>query len=357
MNLKNEHARLMAEIQVKQESFVRKERAFTAKIEELEAEVVSIRDKRRDWMNKDSSIQQLKQMHSEVQDKVGLVQMRTAALVQSQEQELLRAFKQRLTDVQAELETEKMGSSKEGGIVAWMEKSKAFELKAEKERERADKEDRIFTGRAKEKDTLEVHLKLQQDDKEQLIKQLVAVKKHNAALRSSLSEYGEEKASLEDQLKDAPVTQIPVKPSSKHLFPPDPDKMPRAAAETRYGEVLKSLTRMLASERKAEAATVTALEEHNESISDLERALRSCVDEVGRQRSSGDIDREAQIDLDSFGVEDREKALEMWLTKDGVIDQLCVQSPHSDEDPPQRVPSMDNKDTTEGGPRHLPPIL
>jgi hypothetical protein len=33
VQLKNEHARIMAEIQVKQENFVRKERAFTAKIE------------------------------------------------------------------------------------------------------------------------------------------------------------------------------------------------------------------------------------------------------------------------------------------------------------------------------------
>lgn len=84
-------------------------------------------------------------MHSEVQDKVGKVQVRTAKLVQDQEQELLRAFKQRLSDVQAELETEKMGSTQEGGIVAWMEKSKAFEYEAARERQRADKEDKIFT--------------------------------------------------------------------------------------------------------------------------------------------------------------------------------------------------------------------
>jgi len=64
MNLRNEHARLMAEIQVKQESFVRKERAFTAKIEELENEVKSIRDKRRDWMNSDKNIQELKKYYS-----------------------------------------------------------------------------------------------------------------------------------------------------------------------------------------------------------------------------------------------------------------------------------------------------
>jgi len=265
-------------------------------------------------------------MHSEVQEKVGLVQIRTAKLVQDQEQELLRAFKQRLSDVQAELETEKMGSSKEGGVVAWMDKSKAFEIKADQERERADKEDRIFTGRAKEKEMLEVNLKLQKDDRDQLIKQLVTVKKHNTALRSSLAEYGEEKASLEAALKDAPV---PHSQSIKHTipnqtFPPDADKMPRAIAETRYNEVLKSLTRMLASERKAETVTVTALEEHTQSLSDLEIALRACVDQVRQSTANGQ--REPHGSIDSFGVEDREKALEMWLTKDGVIDHLCAPS-------------------------------
>jgi len=97
---KNERAKLQAELQVKQEVFVKKERVYQSKIEEQEATIRNIRDERTSWMSEDESIANLRKIHAEIQSKVSTVQIRTAKLVQEQEQELLRAFRQRLSDVQ-----------------------------------------------------------------------------------------------------------------------------------------------------------------------------------------------------------------------------------------------------------------
>lgn len=204
---------------------------------------------------------------------------------------------------------------------------------------------------------LEVHLKLQAEDRAQLIKQLVAVKKHNTALRSWLEDYQEEKSSLEIQLKDAPAT--PLVRGATSIMPPEADRLPRESADTRYGEVLKSLTRMLASERKAEVSTLAAIEEHNESISELEKALRSCVQKVAGESEDNTARAEHEA-VDNFNVEEREKALEMWLTMDGVLDQLSLNRPTE----PQSMPALpltlqrhDLPDIKSPSPRLLPPIL
>jgi hypothetical protein len=202
---------------------------------------------------------------------------------------------------------------------------------------------------------LDVHLKLQSEDRAQLIKQLVAVKKHNAALRNSLEEYQGEKTSLEAQLKDTP-SSTPLPHRGTAMMPLNQtDKLPRESAETRYGEVLKSLTRMLASERKAELSTLAAIEEHNESITDLERALRKCVDEVASQLESRPNLRSEHI-VDSFSVEDREKALEMWLTMDGVLDHLSINRQTSEPQQPTFQRHL-LPDVRSPSPRLLPPIL
>jgi hypothetical protein len=83
-------------------------------------------------------------MHADILTKIGQVQGKTAKLVNEQEQELLKAFKHRLIDVQDELEREK--SSPGDGATSWSAKARVIERRVDDERARADKEDRLHTA-------------------------------------------------------------------------------------------------------------------------------------------------------------------------------------------------------------------
>ena len=63
---KNERLRLQAELKVKQEGFVKKERVFQAKIEQQEAELAALRESRTSWMSEDKDIGDLRAMHSDI---------------------------------------------------------------------------------------------------------------------------------------------------------------------------------------------------------------------------------------------------------------------------------------------------
>lgn len=57
---KNERARIQAELKVKQESFVKKERVYKTKIKAQEAEVDALHGQRTSWMKDDATMEHLK---------------------------------------------------------------------------------------------------------------------------------------------------------------------------------------------------------------------------------------------------------------------------------------------------------
>ena len=83
---------LGAELRVRQENFIRKERVLNTKIDELETKLDELHAKKTSWMENDVEMINLKKMHEDIQCNVGIVQHRTARLVQEQELDLLRAF-------------------------------------------------------------------------------------------------------------------------------------------------------------------------------------------------------------------------------------------------------------------------
>jgi len=178
---RNERARLQAELKVKQEAFVKKERVYKLKIEEQEDQLASMKAERTEWMDQDESMTNLRKLHGEIQSMVGLVQNKTAKLVQDQESDLLKAFRHRLNEVQAELDREKASSDKGGE--GWMARSRGLELDVNAERDRADKEDRAYKAEYEETCKLRLDMSLQADDRERLIKELVAVKRANQDLK------------------------------------------------------------------------------------------------------------------------------------------------------------------------------
>ena len=284
--LKRERSRLQAELRVKQENFVKKEQVFKAKISAQEAELAAIVRGRSAWMDGDSAINDARTQHSEVQAKVSQVQFKTARLVLDQEQDLLKAFRQRLSDVQAELAQEKSGGGEGGGVNAeWASKVKGFEKDADAERARADKEDRLNQALAAEHEELKVSASLQEEDRAYLIKQLVAVKRHNAELRAGL-ESG--RGMLSALLAEAPPTGGGADGRGGAG-----GALPRAEADTRYKEVLARLTSVLAAERRATGEAEASLASHRAGTTPLELGLRMSVASVLGDKAKAMADKAA----------------------------------------------------------------
>lgn len=172
---------LQADLSRRQESYIRRERAFNMRIEELEEEVSSLKSGKMSWMQGNHSMESLKNMHQQILHNVEMVQDRSSKILQEQEKDLLRAFRARLFDVQTELEKEK--SRKDGGDSAWIERTRQTEAELDWAKEMADRLDRVNQGLGRENLRLKSQFKSQEDDRKFLIRQLVAVKKENECLR------------------------------------------------------------------------------------------------------------------------------------------------------------------------------
>ncbi|CAN0076116.1 unnamed protein product, partial [Discosporangium mesarthrocarpum] len=172
--LRSKGEALQADLSRRQESYIRRERAFNLRIEELEEDITNLKAGKTTWMHGDRNMQNLKEMHQQILHNVEMVQDRSSKILQEQERDLLRAFRARLFDVQTELEKEK--SRKDGGASVWIERTRQTEAELDWAKEMADRLDRVNQGLSRENTRLKSQFKSQEDDRKFLIRQLVAVK-------------------------------------------------------------------------------------------------------------------------------------------------------------------------------------
>ena len=193
-------ANIEEELRRRQENFISRERAYKLRIEELEEDLSKKREKKTGWMKTDPKIASLKSMQSQILSNVALVQDRFSRIMMEQEQDLLRAFKERLLDVQSELEMEK--SKKDNGAVAFIEKCKNLENDVEKQKEHADIKERQNQALLQANNRLKSQFAIQEEDRNFLMAQLVAAQKDNAKLRSEYSELERLGERLRQQIID-----------------------------------------------------------------------------------------------------------------------------------------------------------
>jgi chromosome segregation ATPase len=198
VSLKNKIAMLERDLERRQESYISRERAYKTRIDELDEEVNRQRQKKTGWMKTDGKMAKLNSMQSHIINNVELVQDRTSRILQEQERDLLRAFRARLFDVQTELEKEK--SKKDDGAGAWIERSRQLEAEVEWAKEVADRLERVNNSLTAENDRLKTQFKSQEEDRNFLIKQLVAVKKDNAKLRAEYAALDADNGEIKEQV-------------------------------------------------------------------------------------------------------------------------------------------------------------
>ena len=345
-SLRGKLALIEKDLERRQESYVVRERAFKARIEELESEIASSRDKKTGWMKENEQMKKLKAAQKLIIENVELVQDRTSKVLQEQERDLLRAFRARLFDVQTELEKEK--SKKEDGASAWMERSRQLEAELEWTKEVADRLERTNQALLQENNRLKSQFKSQEEDRAFLIKQLVTIKKDNAKLRNEYVALEEENGQL--RLTEAtqgvgPASpegnspkrqaQIGNKPPGGGGFGGEPEM------DERYKEINKRLRRLLAEERKSLQQVRQNYAIELNARTEMELLLRKCVEDVRKEIARRHIEATAiagsdlvklysknpgAIPIEDFHQEDRERALELLLSQERVITLLYAKT-------------------------------
>lgn len=164
------------------ESYIRREARY-------KEEIVSLRDELRRALaglgggDDEGVMGPLHAMHGQILTGLTGLQDKTKAVLQEQEADLLRAFRARLYDVQMELEAER--SKKDDGALEWIERTRTLGKELDWSREEALRLDRTNQHLAKENGRLRNQAAAQDDDRQFLLRQLVALKKENAALRDT----------------------------------------------------------------------------------------------------------------------------------------------------------------------------
>lgn len=174
---------LEKDLERRQESYVTRERDYKTRIQEQDLLLVS--KTKTDWMKSDGKMSKLKSLQGQIIKNVDLVQDQTSRVLQDQERDLLRSFRARLFDVQAELEKEK--SKKDDGAGVWIARSRKLESEVDWAKEVADRLERINQSLLADNSRLKSQFNGQEEDRNFLIAQLVHVKKENSQLKAEVA--------------------------------------------------------------------------------------------------------------------------------------------------------------------------
>ena len=173
------------------ESHTRREHKYRAEIDELRAELERQATAK---PKEESHVERLRVDHKKVLQGISSLQERTSSELHEQEKDLLRAFRARLYDVQIELEVER--SKKDDGALEWIERTRTLGKELDWSREEALRLDRVNQFLAKENTRLKAQLKSQEDDRDFLVRQMLALKKENARLKPAPGKAGAPRSCL-----------------------------------------------------------------------------------------------------------------------------------------------------------------
>jgi len=334
----------------RQTSYIRRERAYKSKIEELERQLqIARRGGGSD--ETEGKMAQIRATHEKIIENIEKMQSTTAALMKEQEADLLRQFRVRLFDVQEELASAKAKANDENATV-WIKKYRSLEKEMEWVKALADKLEVSNKTYAKENTRLHLNFKSQEDDRAMLVKQLVLVKKDNARLRQEIQDLKEKatesrqaassspRRSLRNIIKDAPIA---VDENS----------------DLRYREVIKRLKKLLDVERQSIKDLRAQHAAELEGKSELELFLRQCIEDTkkeiamrrNRERglphavSENSRTLSSQVSTEDFDEKEREHVMELLLSQERVISLLYSKTfPNRTKPPTTSLPPVSNQE-------------
>jgi hypothetical protein len=286
----------------RQESYIRRERAYEDRIGSLEDELERLRSGRSEWMANDERVVAIRDMHKQLVSNVEAVRESTARVLKDQERDLLRAFRARLFDIQSELESEK--SKADVGASAWIEKNRQLERGLDWAKEMADRLERVNSALQRENQKLKSEYRTQEQDREFLITQLVLVKKDNTLLRNELELKEQDLKRQQDEIDHLTKKRgAGAQPDQGRAAGTATAASATAAAanspaagtattnnnnnvaeqqhvDTRYQEIVRRLKKMLETERANLAKLRAAYAADLKTRTELETMLRQVVEDV-----------------------------------------------------------------------------
>ena len=138
--------------------------------------------------NNNNPLQTLRDKHSLIQSTIHTIQHKTARILHDQERELIRAFRLRLAALTSELDAERARSA--SGSAEWVGRCGRLSEEMEWLRGLVEEVGGENRGLGKEVRRMRKAMKVQEEDRDFLIKQLVDAKKRNARLQAALEKGG-----------------------------------------------------------------------------------------------------------------------------------------------------------------------
>lgn len=320
--LQGSYDKLQSDAEMRKESFHRQQSKLVGEMDGFKANMARQEDQRARGI--DNRMEEFRDKHVKIQEKIFEMKDKTASILQEQEHDLLRAFRARMYDVTMQLEKER--NQKDDGALEWIDKARALSKELDVYRMEAVRLDKENQRLQQENNRLRMQFKSQEEDRDELVRQVLALKRETAKLRQDLDKSQQ--------------TQSPAGPSSPGaaggdhrlapLLPPSHSPaLGKQEVEQRYQEIIKRLKRLLEIERRNLRQVRTAHVAELEQRTELEAFLRQCIDdvkvEIGRRRTEMNTVLGAENEstaLHEFSAADRERVMELLLSQERVINLL-----------------------------------
>merc|ERR1712070_85817 len=180
--LQGSYDKLQADAEMRKESFHRQQSKLVGEMDGFKASMARQEDQRARGI--DNRMEEFREKHGQIQEKIFEMKDKTAAILQEQEHDLLRAFRARMYDVTMQLEKER--NQKDDGALEWIDKARALGKELDVYKTEAVRLDKVNERLQKENNRLRLQFKSQEEDRDELVRQVLALKRETAKLRQDL---------------------------------------------------------------------------------------------------------------------------------------------------------------------------
>eukprot|EP00899_Mesostigma_viride_P005475 jgi/Mesvir1/14929/Mv05519-RA.1 len=175
-------AEMAADIVERRASYMRRENEYKAEVASLKEELEQQRQAATD--GHPAAMRQIKELYGKIKDTIGSLPTKDSVL--NEQEEMLAAFRKRLNQVEVHLQSERR-KIKDGNF-EWMEKTLMLRKDLETSQATCRKLDKFAKSCQEQMERLRVQYQCQEEDREYLVRQLVAAKRESQRLRDQVAE-------------------------------------------------------------------------------------------------------------------------------------------------------------------------
>jgi hypothetical protein len=255
------------------------------------------------------NVEKIVKLHNVILENVSHIQKKTSQILSEQEKDIKRQFNSKMKEVSKDLEIEK--KKKLEGVGNYAEKES--QLTRELELMKTSMDLIISKNNILEEENIKIQKEFnsQQQVRDVLFKEIVAMKRENAILMEEIAKYKELNLS----------SFTPQRSVSNSIIPNSlPKRDIKFEDNSRYEFVIQRLKKILETERRNLKNVRNAYARELHSKTELEQILRQCVDEV-KSEIMPDIN-DPKKKNSQFSAQDREKIIELMLSQERVLSLL-----------------------------------